>query len=296
MGPVRLGMALRPSVYSPSEAVRIISSLDSVDSISNIFLPDVAGSPDPIEVSLAGLRASGRLYVGTGVIRMVEHDPKTLLRRIETIQSLSGNRFVLGVGTGRAGPDPRAAIDEMLTKLSTLKSGLASERMPKTYIATLKAGIAKRVAGHSDGILLNFCPAGYAAELIREYRKAYVGQTDFACYVKVFYSQRNGRAERLLVEEFRLYDSYRQYHSMFERQGMGTEIAQAVSTLSSDSVKIPEAMFSVCLANPSPEELKERIDDMRKAGVTLPCVYPYFDAGEDPDYRVKTTQHIAQEL
>ena len=298
---MKIAFTLRPRVHSPKEIVKLISLLDAYD-VTNIFIPDVPGGFEALEISSAALSNCERLQVGSGVIRLLEHEDKLLFRRVQTIQSISDSRFVLGVGTGSPGPDPRATIDAVLQKLRSLKDQFAKlegERiqMPPTFIATLNPGIAKRVAGHSDGLLLNFCSPTYARQLISKFKNESKGQTEFACYLKVFYSQTDENALRLFVDEFASYDKIPSYHKMFVSDGIAAEIQTARLKLQSGEVVDPESrLFDVSLANPTVDELKEYVASFRTAGITLPCIYPYFSSTDDFEYRSKIIRSIVESV
>lgn len=287
---MRIAIALRPGVHSPQRILKLSSLLDE-SSISSIFIPDVPNGFESIEVSCAALALTSKISIGSGVIRILEHDEKTLLKRLSAIQSISGNRFILGVGTGSPGAKPNETIDHMLARLESVKKHFEKLdsslelMMPLTYIATLKFGIAKCVAGHSTGLLLNFCSPEYAKKLIAAVNR---NDLDYACYLKVFYSRNQKIAEKLFVEEFAKYDSLPQYHKMFEQDGL----AEAISKTRSNYSAIPSELKSVSLANPTVEELREYVENFARSGVNLPCIYPYFAPGEDPSYVVETIRKI----
>jgi alkanesulfonate monooxygenase SsuD/methylene tetrahydromethanopterin reductase-like flavin-dependent oxidoreductase (luciferase family) len=286
-----MAIALRPGVHSPKGILKLASILDG-SSVGSIFIPDVPSGFESIELSCGALALTSNVSIGSGIIRILEHEEKTLLKRLVAIQSMSGNRFILGVGTGSPGSKPRDTIDRMLARIEAVRAYFEKLdqslelKMPSTYIATLKSGIAKRVKGHSTGLLLNFCSPEYAKSLISSVGR---DDLDYACYLKVFYSRNQRIAEELFVEEFSKYDSLPQYHAMFEKDGLAESISKVRSTSPSN---IPGELKRVSLANPTIEELKEYVDRFVKSGVKLPCVYPYFAKGEDPSYIVETIKKI----
>src|SRR5271166_5022839 len=124
----------------------------------------------------------------------------------------------------------------MMQRLSEIKNAFSKEggiSFPETYIATLKAGIAKRVAGSCDGILMNFCSANYAGEVASEVRQSYTASLEIGCYLKTFHSSSNEIATKLAVVEFANYNMLGQYHKMFVRAGVSDLIQDTARTLSS---------------------------------------------------------------
>jgi len=188
-----LAVALRSTAIAPKTIVELARRLDRIDSVSYMFVPEGSQSGfTSFDICAAGLGVSKRLKIGSGIIRILEYDPVFLARRLLTLQQLSSNRFVLGIGTGPAGPDPKATILLMLDKLKSTRehfekssADIERVRMPTTFAAALRKGIATKVAESSDGLLLNFCPPEHASDVIHalgSVRKRPV----ISCYLKIF--------------------------------------------------------------------------------------------------------------
>ena len=218
--------------------------------------------------------------------------------RLLTLQEISDNRFVLGIGTGRPGSDPKHVIQSMLDRLRATRNsfgkfarGSDHLRMPETFIATLRRGIAKAVVGHSDGILLNFCPPEYAHALIESIRKRTGRLPILSCYLKLFHSRVEETAKRMLIKEFATYNQHPSYHEMFEVAGVADEITSASSALASNrGINLSEGLLKISLANPSKGELAGHVSRFRAAGVDLPCLYPYFESDEDESFKMRKVE------
>jgi len=234
---------------------------------------------------------------------LLEHDPQLLTRRVQTLQALSSNRLILGVGTGSPGPQPGRTVGAILQRLDELKKAFGGfpqgVKPPQIYVAALKLGMAKRAAIKADGLLLNFCSPQHASKLVEAARVARVEGIDFACYLKIFYSSQGPEsAQRLMLQEFLNYDSAPQYHEMFVQDGT----AKAISTFKeneewkSGPVDVPKELLRVSLANPESDELVQYMKAFRQAGVTLPVVYPYFPSGEDAMFKLETVNRIVKSL
>jgi len=296
----RFAIAFRSTVFDPRSIVELAKRLDDVRSLSHLFVPEGSqGGFTSLDICSGGLSVSRRLRIGSGVIRILEHDPGLLGRRLSTIQKLTDNRFVLGIGTGRTGPDPKLTIRSMLDRLRLTRDSVATcakdspgVRMPETFIATLRKGIAKAVAGHSDGILLNFCPPEHAKGLISSLG-ASRQRLIVSCYLKIFYS-RNGRtANKMLVEEFAHYNKNPSYHELFKSVGVAHEIEQASQALGSNKIIRPsENLMRISLANPTNTELAAYVTRFREVGVDLPCLYPYFEPKENEAFKMSKVEEI----
>jgi len=299
----KIAFALRPGVFSPKEIGEISTVLDKNSKVTRIFIPDIRSGFESLEVVSSILAVTTRVHAGSGVIRLLEHDPALLTRRVQTLQAFSSNRFFLGVGTGAPGPKPGKSVGAMLQRLDDLKKDFRAfpegVEPPETYVATLRLGIARRAVGKTDGLLLNFCSPQHAAGLIEVVKPQLVSSIEFACYLKVFYaSEGDEAARRLLVQEFLNYDSTPQYHEMFLQDGT----ADVISAFRKNEewklgpVELPSELLKVSRPNPLGAELHRFVQSFRKAGVTLPVIYPYFPSGEKTEFKLDTMKQILERV
>jgi Luciferase-like monooxygenase len=299
----RVAIALRSTLYRPEEIPTFAKLADEADQVSTILFPDIWAGLDSIELSAAALAVTKRVKAGPGVLRPLEHDPNTLARRVGTIQHLSKNRFVLGVGTGKPVQNPSETITRMLKMVDEVKNAVPAAfkdrgvSSPDVFVAALRVGIAKRAIHHSDGLILNFCSPEYAGNLVKNLRSsvgsARIDSKTLVCYLKIFYSKDEKRAKRLLIEEFANYDANPQYHDMFVKDGVADDIRSASRSLSSKgSPEIPESLYKISLANPSVEQLQQLVSKFRTAGINLPCVYPYFALDDETSFKLNVIKQI----
>jgi alkanesulfonate monooxygenase SsuD/methylene tetrahydromethanopterin reductase-like flavin-dependent oxidoreductase (luciferase family) len=293
-------IAFRSTVFDPRTIVELAKRLDNVRSLSRLFVPEGSqGGFTSLDICSGSLAVSRRLRIGSGVIRILEHDPSLLARRLSTLQKLSDNRFVLGIGTGRAGAEPKLTIRSMLDRLRLTRDSFVvcakispGVRMPEMFIATLRKGIARAVAGHSDGILLNFCPPEHAKGVINSLG-ASRGRLIVSCYLKIFYSRNERTANKMLIEEFARYNENPSYHALFKSVGVAHELEQANRALGSNKIIRPsENLMRISLANPTDAELAAYVTRFREAGVDLPCLYPYFEPGEDEAFKMSKVEEM----
>ena len=298
----RFAIAFRSTVFDPRTIVELAKRLDNVRFLSHLFVPEGSqGGFTSLDICSGSLAVSRRLRIGSGVIRILEHDPGLLARRLLTLQELSNNRFVLGIGTRWAGNDPKLTIRSMLERLHSTResfekfvAGSPGVNMPEVFIATLRKGIAKAVADHPDGILLNFCQAGHVRDIVKALGDKRRRLT-VSCYLKIFYSRNMATAQQMLIEEFAGYDQNPSYHKMFQLAGVAEEIARASLALSSGKIPdLSEKLLKISLANPSIKELEDYVSSFRAAGVDLPCLYPYFEPGEDEAFKISKVGEIVR--
>jgi alkanesulfonate monooxygenase SsuD/methylene tetrahydromethanopterin reductase-like flavin-dependent oxidoreductase (luciferase family) len=294
----KIALALRSELYKPEEILEFAKSADSSKNISHIFFPDIPNAQESIELCSVTLATTKQIKIGSGVLRLSEHDPIIFSRRIATIQWVSDNRFVLGIGTGSPGINPNQTIQEMFSILEEIKKRFPGKfndqpiTIPDVLVASLGSGIAIKSIGHADGLILNFCSPAYSEKLLSRVKNAGGKMKTIVCYVKIFYSEKDSTAERLLAEEFVKYDRLPQYHAMFEKDGVAEQIASMRNGLSKEYLVIPNSLKRICLANPSSGELSEMIERFRSSGVNVPCVYPYFRFNESTEFKKRTIEEI----
>jgi DNA-binding transcriptional MerR regulator len=284
----KAGIALRSTVFSPKEMKEVAALCEKVKQPQYIFVPDVSSSLDAIELSVGILESSKTLKAGPGVIRLLEHDITNLARRIVMIQKMTMRRFFLGVGVGRPGSDAREAIKELFRRLKSLEE-YSKEEKPEVFVAALKQGLAKKGAKNGYIPLLNFCSSEYAGEVVKEIGK--VAKVDVACYIKVFYSEQQERAEANLIKEFVTYNMIPQYHDLFRMQLVDRDIEAA-----KEMNELPSSLLRICLANPSSKQLMQFVKEMRDAGVSIPVIYPYFDQKDKVQFRTSIIKDILSSL
>jgi alkanesulfonate monooxygenase SsuD/methylene tetrahydromethanopterin reductase-like flavin-dependent oxidoreductase (luciferase family) len=290
-------------VLSLQEIKDATVALESSDRVSRVFIPDHRTAYESLEIASSVLALTKRLHAGSGVIRLLEHDPPLLTRRVRTLQDLFSNRLVLGVGTGSPGAEPGKTVSAMLQRVDELKKEIQNFpgeiKPPEIYVATLKLGIAKRATAIADGLLLNFCSPKHAADLVAGVRAEREHGVEIACYLKIFFSsQSDAVAQRLMVQEFLNYDSVPQYHEMFVQDGTAKAISSFKSSeeWKSGPVEIPNELLRVSLANPRSGELAQYVSAFRQVGVTLPVIYPYFPTDEDSEFKSETIRGILRSM
>jgi alkanesulfonate monooxygenase SsuD/methylene tetrahydromethanopterin reductase-like flavin-dependent oxidoreductase (luciferase family) len=290
-------------VFSPHEIKETAVLLELSDRISRVFVPDHRSGYESLEIASSILALTKQICAGSGVIRLLEHDPLLLTRRVQTLQELSSNRLILGVGTGSPGPQPGKTISLLLQRLDDLKKAFQGfpqgVNPPEVFVAALKLGIAKRAASKADGLLLNFCSPKHAAEIAEEVKVERREGIDLACYLKIFYSsQSDESAQRLMLQEFLYYDAIPQYHETFVQDGT----ANAISLFRSNEewrnglFTVPKELLSVSLANPGRDKLARYVESFKQAGISLPVIYPYFPSGEASKFKIETVKAILKSL
>ena len=247
------GLALRYGVFSPADVIKTVKLVDRLPDASRIFIPDGRAVYESLQTVSAILATTHRVRAGSGVIRLLEHDPSLLARRLQTIQAFSSNRCFLGVGTGPPGSQPANTIQSLIQRLDEVRNAFDKSapniETPEVWIAALRQGIASRVMSKADGLILNFCTPEHASRVTSTLGRG-SGEPRVACYLKLFYaSKSNDAAKRLLVQEYLNYDSIPHYHEMFLQDHTAEAIAhfRHSNEWKSQAFELPDQLLKVSL-------------------------------------------------
>ncbi|MDA4115042.1 MAG: LLM class flavin-dependent oxidoreductase [Thaumarchaeota archaeon] len=279
---MKVGFALRSSVFHPSLIVKITPLLDAAG-VDSVWFPDAGMPYDALDLSALALGSTRRARVGTGVIRAEEQDPTRLTTRVRTLSESSEGRFILGLGAGRAsGPE---AIEGVVALAEKVRAGYGGGRKAPIFFAALRSGMVRAALSSADGAILNFCPPSHVKNILPG--GAVRSGFTLACYVKLFFAKSDAAARRMLVEEIATYNAYPSYHKMFEAAG----VASAIASLGKDSSKIPDGILEISLPNPTKREVARLLRRFARAGVNLPIIYPYVSGGEG--YQLEVVKELA---
>jgi hypothetical protein len=280
-------LALRSEVFPPNLIGRIAAKLDG-SGYSSVWFPDV-GAYDAMELASLTLGATNRIHVGTGVVRLLEHDPTIFVRRLGAINGFAPDRFILGVGTGsRAGTH---AIRELVERVEYIRKGLPPPLVPKLFFSALRRKMFEASVGKADGVLLNFCSADYVRQLISASHKELPKGFVVAGYVKVFFAEEEKVAMDNMLNEFVKYNEYPNYRRLFMDMGVN-ETLEELRGRGIARTEVMKELYQISLHNPDSDRLIALLRTLGQAGLGLPIVYPYV-VGND-DYKLEVIQRLIE--
>lgn len=279
------GIALRSTVFSPDLVLRIAPKLDG--SFASAWFPAVS-SVDPLDMCAVTTGSTRNLIAGTGVIRLPEWDLSQLASRADELRKSSGNRFVLGVGTGRL--VGAGAVNQLAGLAKELRSTHPEVASVPMYFAALGPRMAEAALEAADGVLLNFCSPRYASSIT----SAKAGRRNpgfrVACYVKLFFAEAEPEARLMATDEFLHYDSLPQYHRMFESMGISSVVEGFRDRPGDPALLLKGEIPEISIANPTQGQLLDLLGKFRKAGVDVPVVYPYVRG--DDEYKTRVVMKV----
>lgn len=104
MGPAAFAAAVEERGYSalflPEHTHLPVDESAPPNLVGGVTLDDYRRTMDPFVALAAAAAVTSRIELGTGVSLVAQHDPIVLAKQIATLDTISGGRFVLGVGYG----------------------------------------------------------------------------------------------------------------------------------------------------------------------------------------------------
>jgi 5,10-methylenetetrahydromethanopterin reductase len=259
-----------------------------------LFLPEIPGGRDAVATLAALVPEAPGLGLATGILPMTTRSPLAIAMAATTLQERSGGRFVLGLGTGPAGP---GALDRLRELVGALRALLAGERIeldgrvvrlaappdppPGIWLSALGPRAVRLAGSVADGVLLNWCTpervaaarselAGGATDAGRDPGAVTVGAYVRACLVPDDAAAL--RAMRAAAGEYAAIPAYRRQAASL---GLGPEAeAAAAAHLDGRPEDVPETFVRTLGLLGDAGEARARIDRYRDAGLDLPIVYP----------------------
>jgi alkanesulfonate monooxygenase SsuD/methylene tetrahydromethanopterin reductase-like flavin-dependent oxidoreductase (luciferase family) len=267
----KLGLALRDMTLGEMTEISVAAEECG---LTHIFLPETGQLPrtpvdgrDPAIVAASIFARTTRIRVGPGIVGTVFRTARHTALSAATLQELSSGRFVLGVGVshrslaeplGASFPDsPLAHARAYCDELRELSAGhLAFGRGFPIILAARGDRMIEVAVRHADGTMLTWS----TPEDVARVRSLVAGVPQPAADVfENVVLVRVGPKESLLRDAGLYGGSLPGYAEHFRRQG-----------LSSDD----QVIAAACITLDSVSAMKDRLEEYRSAGATIPCIYP----------------------
>jgi 5,10-methylenetetrahydromethanopterin reductase len=280
----RTGVALRDAL--PWHELVLTTEMAERAGYEALFVPEISGRE--AFATLAGLaRATYKIKLATGVVPMQSRKPDVLAMGAASINELSYDRFVLGLGAGPGGPGSLAKLARLVQFLrsalageevdigggETFQSWLGPQRVP-IWLAALGPKTMRLAGEMADGVLLNWCTperVRQARALVEEGARAArrdPSEITVAVYVRACVGQEDEHALAVLREATAQYAAMPNYRRQFEEMGFRQEAGAAAQG------RVPDDLVrAVCVLGDA-GEAQARMQRYRDAGADMPVVYP----------------------
>ena len=277
------------------------------------------GSADSFALAGALAVATRRVDIGTAIVPTYNRTPAVLASGAGTLAQLSGDRFVLGLGTSSHaiieqwnGVPFEAPLARVRDTVSILRQALAGEKtnhdgktlrshgfrlgvLPgkpmRIYLAGLREKMLQLAGEIGEGLIINFMPVTAMPKILGAYREgaARAGRDgsgdEIVARFQVGITDDVPSARKLVRAAFGGYVATPVYNRFFEWVGFG-DVAKGVKEAfatrdreASAAAMTDEFVDRVTILG-SPEECREKLAAFVAAGVTTPILSP-LAAGPD---------------
>lgn len=277
-----------------------------------LWIPEVVGPDAFISLAAYALNTS-KIELGTGVVPIQLRTPGIMAMSFLTLNELSGGRALAGLGVsspaiverwhGASYRKPVTAMRECVEIMrqlftegrakfegwiykSDFRLGMRlTQKPPRIYLAALNPPMLQVAGEIADGVLFNYSPPEAMPELINQVRSSAIAagrdpdEIDIGAYVRMCVTEDERAATDAFKRELAGYAFVDSYRQMFERYGLGDEMAEVRRLWQAG--KRDEAFTAIGDASAaklgvvgSKEKAREYVARFRSAGVTHPIIFP----------------------
>lgn len=321
----RLGLSIAPSrALSIQHVVRLARLADDLG-YHSIWIPETWGQ-DAVSTLAAVATGTRSIFLASGIFSIYSRSAALIAQTAASLQELSGNRFLLGLGT--SGPivverwhgvpfttpleRTRAYVEIIREALSGRRaeyagsgfhlSGFSLSTPPKVpppiYLAALGPRNLHLTGGLADGWLPIFTPRGAFRRLLRVVRAGALAAgrpfdaIDAAAYLPCVLGP---RGDDLLRRQLAYYvGGMGTFYARFmEQTGLGREAEAIHATWQrgdrSGAVScVSRSMLDRCTLGTDPTTALERLEESRLEGCRLPIVtFPHAASLEEIEHTVR---------
>jgi alkanesulfonate monooxygenase SsuD/methylene tetrahydromethanopterin reductase-like flavin-dependent oxidoreductase (luciferase family) len=307
--PSRLGLSLATSnAFSLTDLVEAVTFADTLG-YDSAWIPETWSYDLSSVLSVLSMQTS-RIFLAAGVFNVYSRSPALLAQTAATLQTISGGRFLLGLGASGPGVierwhglpyrNPLARTEDYVKiirlalsgdrvnfdsdgfHLSGFKLGLRSPAPVPIYLAALGPQNIRLTGRIANGWLPIFAVRGQTAELFELLRQGAreAGRDpehiDTAAYVPCLISP---RGERLLAQQLAYYlggmgSFYARYLS---RLGFGAAVTEIRRLWEAGdrpaAVKaVPDGLLEAATLGTDAVTARGRIQEYREEGIRLPII------------------------
>ncbi len=312
---------LGASIHDHLEIARLGDELGFDDA----WVTEVTGT-DAVSVIAAAATATERIRLATGIVATYVRSPYLMAMTANTLQDLSGGRFVAGFGTstpaivtnwhglpwGKALTHTREYVD-LFRRISAGErvkhegefairgaQTRPSEYRTPVYLAALNKGMLELAGEVADGVLLNFPTVSYARRAVEHIeagiRKAgrQRSDVDITAFLRTAVTDDFDAAAQVVRRELITYFLAPVYQRVFTEDGYGDEVETVKDAWASGDrggavEKISDRMVDDHAVIGSADECRAKAQALLDAGIDRAILFPVVPDGEDRHGRVLET-------
>lgn len=310
-----VGLCIRSIDLTPSEIHKIARMADEIG-LESFWMTEEMSRASPPVLALAA-SATSQIKLGTAIISIFARTPMNTAMTAATLQEISDNRFLLGLGVGGPdivrkghGIDSSSPVEKMSEYIELVRRFLAGERVSfqgrfyrvdnirlwikkpfptLIYVASLNPRMLMLAGKLADGIILNmFDPKAYPyveSWVRRGLESSPNLDRIFKKYSFVLASaSRNSECIAAMKKATAFYLSSRPYRTILKEAGHGGAVEDFLKTFEKDGrEKAAETLGLELLEGVGmfcDENIGPKLDSYRAVGV-IPLVYPQPRPGKE---------------
>jgi len=312
-GPLgRLAITLPSPFHDARACVELARRAEQEWGYEAIWMAETSG-PDSFALAGAMAWATRTIEIGTAIVPVYNRTPAVLAMGAGTLAQLSGERFVLGLGSSSHaiigdwnGIPFEAPLGHVRESVAIVRQALAGKRTDfegkhfrsqglrlgstprkplRIYLAALREQMLRLAGAIGEGLIINFQPASAMPQILAAYRAggAAVGRDasrdEVVCRFQVCLTNDRAKARGLVRLGFGAYLAAPVYNAYLAWCGFPDEaraIREAFARRDREKVAaaIPDALIDRIAILGSEDECREQVAGFVKAGVTTPVLAP----------------------
>jgi probable F420-dependent oxidoreductase len=308
----RLALTLPLPFFSPRECVELARTAEREWGYEAIWLAETNG-PDSMSLAGALAMATERMTLGTAIVPVYNRTPAVLAMSAASLAGLSGDRFVLGLGSsshaivegwnGVPFERPLARVRETVAILREalaggrtefrgqtvssrgLRLGFAPQRPVPIYLAALRERMLELAGEIGDGLVVNLFPASALPRILAAYRRGAAragrdaSRDEVVCRFQVAVTDDVPAARQLIRMGFAGYVAQPVYNAYFRWCGFEAEAAAVAEAFArgdrrASAAAMSDAMIDRIAILGTAERCREQIAEFVAGGVTTPVLAP----------------------
>ncbi len=258
--------------------------------------------------------ATSRIGLATGILPMFSRTPLITAMSAAGLSAVSNGRFILGLGVGNRpavedghGVAYRQPIEHLRDVVQIVRGLLRGEEVnyqgmaitvsraslgnaaPQgkvpIYIAALGPRMLQLAGEMADGVLLSWTPASYLEQAIRLVREGATqagrdpSEVEISGYLRVAVTDDPAAGQASLQQQIAQYAGSAHYRSYFQYTGFiremeGAQLARDHADGPATAAAIGESMQQELGVVGSVEEVRIRLEELRKMGLAKPVIAP----------------------
>jgi len=310
----RLGVRLENDSRLSVKDLAELAALAERRGFEYVWVPE-GGGRDALTLLATFACATSNVKLATGILPIFHRTPTLTAMSAAGLAGASGNRFILGLGTGHEGTTVQThgvpfarPVGRMRETVAIARGLLRGESVTfqgrefsvqearlgravqgmsvPIYIAALGPRMVTLSAEVADGVLLNWTAASYLPKAVQQVHDAAraagrdSSAVDIAGYVRVAVGPDEAAARKALQRQIASYASYSYYRDFFAACGFGAEMEaaeQAAARGDTDAAAkaITKAMQDEVAVVGTAEHCRAEIERRRGLGLQLPVVAPF---------------------